>query len=142
MYSYRKIQDGSWAVERINANGCVDFDSYHNTPESASERCAELNGKDCNDPVAEADDLRALRAFVGELLADYPDSYGLDGWEVLELCDKHGLLKREDRVAPCGENCYCSENYGDGETDCRVVQPVMSRAIGWHNANTQPKEQP
>lgn len=60
--------------------------------------------------------LSALREFARELLKDWPDDIGVDGFELQDLAEKHGLLTPTTRHAPCAESadeCHCLA-YHDG----------------------------
>lgn len=58
--------------------------------------------------AAGPDATAALRAFAQEVL-DYFDlsSFGMDGSELQEIAEKHGLLRQERRHEPCGKDCRC-----------------------------------
>lgn len=62
-------------------------------------------------------DLEKLRAFAQAILDDWPDIGGLDGFEVQELAEKHGLLTPTIATGPCGETCLCAE-YDDFPMTC------------------------
>lgn len=55
-----------------------------------------------------------LLAFARDILESWPDG-GIDGGELQELADKHGLLIPTERSEPCGEDCVCAAEYGLGE---------------------------
>ena len=56
-------------------------------------------------------------AFVRELfqMTDWPDYRELDGFAFQELCERHGLLKRELRTVPCGTFCACADYADTGD---------------------------
>jgi hypothetical protein len=58
-----------------------------------------------------------LRAFVQELFKGWPDDLGVDGFDMQDLAEKHGLLVPTEVTAPCGEVCSCAE-YGDFPATC------------------------
>lgn len=58
--------------------------------------------------------MAAMRAFVGELLTNWPDEVGIDGFELQDLCVKHGLLVATYPKEPCLPNCWCVGYYGSG----------------------------
>lgn len=102
--------------------------------ESSAKLIAELDalkaaaapGADRLD-VEAATDLAALRAFAGEVMGDWPDVGGLDGFDLQGIGEKTGLLRRETRQAPCGDQCACVE-FESGEVECWRVEPVLQRA--------------
>lgn len=77
-----------------------------------------------------AEALTALRAFAQELFKDWPEAGGVDGFELQDLAEKHGLLKRRDPapLVPCGENCACAEYYGE-------VQMQMGDAVCYERSD-------
>lgn len=56
-----------------------------------------------------------LRAFARELFEHWPEAAGVDGFQLQDLGEKHGLLAKKDPAPrqPCGENCACREYYPD-----------------------------
>jgi hypothetical protein len=51
----------------------------------------------------------ALRAFAQEVMECWPMG-GIDGGELQDIAEKHGLLRPETRYAPCREEgCTCAE---------------------------------
>ena len=54
------------------------------------------------------EEVKALRAFAQDIMSYWPDG-DLDGGDLQEIAEKHGLLKLETRYEPCGESCKCSE---------------------------------
>lgn len=67
-----------------------------------------------------------VMAFVGDLVpSDYNEWGDIDGFTLEELCLKHGLLVRERREAPCGENCACYEMASDNIVDCNRHTPLL-----------------
>lgn len=68
------------------------------------------------------DDLAKLRAFAAELLKDWPDYMGLDGFELQDLAIKHGLLVGSTVTQPCrAEGCQCAEYNTDAEMEGGVT---------------------
>ena len=53
--------------------------------------------------------MEQLRAFAHAVMGGWPDVGGLDGFDLQMLGEKHGLLKKEVRTEPCGENCNCAD---------------------------------
>ena len=60
-------------------------------------------------------EVESLRAFVIDLfaVANWPEGGDIDGGDLQELAAQHGILKPETRTAPCAENCFCAEFYGN-----------------------------
>lgn len=58
-------------------------------------------------------DLAALRLFAQELLAQWPDEIGIDGFDLQDLCVKHRLLTPTYPRGPCGQECWCRDYYGN-----------------------------
>jgi len=56
--------------------------------------------------TAGPDATAALRAFAQEVF-DYCYSFGMEGSELQEIAEKHGLLRQEKRHEPCGKDCLC-----------------------------------
>jgi hypothetical protein len=66
-------------------------------------------------------EIDALRAFAQAVMADWPDCMMLDGGDLQELAERHGLLTPETRHEPCGEGCSCNEYAGPDEWADGVV---------------------
>jgi hypothetical protein len=59
------------------------------------------------------------RSFAKSILDGWPDPYSVDGADLQEIAFKHGVLTKESRKVPCGENCGCSEYVDEGDVvDC------------------------
>ena len=80
-----------------------------------------------------------LRAFAQELFKDWPEALGVDGFELQDLAEKHGLLKRKDTppLEPCSENCACAcasyygtEEMAAGGAVCYVRTEVLTGTAG------------
>ena len=57
-----------------------------------------------------------MKAFIRELFdIYYPDCGDIDGGELQDLAEKHGILVPEIRHAPCGEFCNCAQVCSDEE---------------------------
>lgn len=72
---------------------------------------------------AGTDATAALRAFAQEVF-DYFDlsSFGMEGSELQEIAEKHGLLRQERRHEPCGKECRCEwEAHFDGDLATGVM---------------------
>jgi hypothetical protein len=55
------------------------------------------------------------KGFALAIMEEWPDVGTLDGFELQELGEKYGLLRKEERVVPCDpEYCQCSEFYEIG----------------------------
>lgn len=81
--------------------------------------------------LAERDALMAdaerLSAFAYAVMGDWPDVGGLDGFDLQALGEKHGLLEKLERQAPCGEFCQCAE-YETGTVECFRLTPMVLAA--------------
>lgn len=88
--------------------------------------CTQCARKFAPIDVEAAADLVALQAFARELLEDWPDDAGVDGFTLQDLAVKHGLLRMETPApaAPCSQmSCACAEYYDDedfaaGRVEC------------------------
>lgn len=69
-------------------------------------------------------ELAALRAFAQDVIAALPVG-GLDGFELQDLAEKHGLLRKEMRTEPCGEVCQCAE-FGEFPMECFRKTALLS----------------
>src|SRR5690242_8335694 len=65
---------------------------------------------------ASVSDLERLRAFAQEVMQAWPEG-GIDGGDLQEIAEKHGLLIEKQMVAPCCESCNCA--------DCGVSGPTL-----------------
>ena len=61
-------------------------------------------------------ELASLRAFAQAVMESWPES-DVDGGELQDMAERHGLLRPETRTEPCGEDCLCAE-VGDFPTTC------------------------
>lgn len=50
----------------------------------------------------------ALRAFARDAMRVWPHG-DLDGGDLQDIAEKHGLLRQETRYEPCGDGCNCAE---------------------------------
>jgi hypothetical protein len=89
-------------------------------------RIAQDLGLEGIDPPAVRDavlrlrvDVANLRGFADELLSDWPDVGGADGFDLQLWGLKHGLLemKTPKPTAPCSEHCNCVEYHGSDPKD-------------------------
>jgi hypothetical protein len=69
-------------------------------------------------------------AFARAILCDFPDLGNLDGGDIQELAEKHGLLVKERRHSWCSDECCgCREYHDDGDLkhgfDCFHVHPLL-----------------
>jgi hypothetical protein len=63
-------------------------------------------------------DATALRAFAHDVMGEWPENCGVDGFEIQDLAEKHGLLRPEERTESCGEGCQCEAMSADWPTQC------------------------
>jgi hypothetical protein len=54
-----------------------------------------------------------VRAFIRELARVCWDGGWLDGSDLQAIMAKHKLLTPVVEVEPCGERCFCREEYGE-----------------------------
>jgi len=90
-------------------------DAYSETINALNKRIEELEGE-----------IERLRAIIAQWYADWPEPWaeGMDGFEMQEFGEKHGILIAETRTTPCHESCSCGEAFGDNETvDCYRLAP-------------------
>ena len=66
-----------------------------------------------------------LRAFVLELFKDWPHEFGVDGFDLQDLAEKHGLIVPHEATEPCGEYCACAE-YDDFPQTCYRKTPLLT----------------
>jgi hypothetical protein len=59
-------------------------------------------------------EIAQLQAFALEILKAWPHG-GVDGFDLQDIAEKHGLLIPVRRTEPCGESCACYEMYGAEE---------------------------
>lgn len=74
-----------------------------------------------------------LRAFALDILEDWPDGCGIDGFDLQDLAVKHGLLEPVDAAEPCDpEHCWCAEYHGsDGfPVVCYRKTPLLTALTG------------
>ena len=64
----------------------------------------------------QAQELEALRGFAQDIMECWPHSE-LDGCDLQDIAETHGILRLEERAEPSGENCACAE-YGDFPAEC------------------------
>lgn len=74
-----------------------------------------------------------LRAFARDIMAAWPMG-GIDGGELQDMAETHGLLVPETRTEPCGDECACAEYHSpeemaDGVT-CYRRGPLLKDGSG------------
>ena|SRR3990167_6127047 len=52
-------------------------------------------------------EIENLRSFSRAVMESWPEG-DLDGGDLQDIAEKHGLLKSETVTEPCGENCWCN----------------------------------
>ena len=62
-------------------------------------------------------DAKRLRQFAKQLLKDWPDEPGVDGFYLQDMAVKYGLLKlkKPAPTKPCGNGCWCTTYYSDDD---------------------------
>ena len=60
-------------------------------------------------------DLERLRAFAQAIMdaSDWPEGGDLDGFQIQEIAEIHGLLVATQQTKPCGAGCWCAEYNGE-----------------------------
>ena len=61
--------------------------------------------------------LKMFEAFVWDIYDDWPDCGTLDGFDLQELGEKHGVLIPEKRTTLCHPECNCSEYYSSADIE-------------------------
>lgn len=84
----------------------------------------------CDEAANEIERLTAEVTRLQQIIAAYYDGWPepwadcMDGFEMQDFAEKHGIMDRVEKTTPCGENCSCSEYHGSGETvECFVLRP-------------------
>lgn len=80
--------------------------------------------------VQALDDVKKLRAFAQEIYDEWPHVGMLDGFDLQELAQKHGLLSPTKRFKPCAdEGCNCAEMCSDVDwregVECFTKTPLL-----------------
>jgi hypothetical protein len=65
-------------------------------------------------------EIEQLRAFAQEIMDHWPES-GVDGDDLQNIAEKHGLIESTIKYDPCGEGCSCSEYASKAEFKAGVV---------------------
>lgn len=65
-----------------------------------------------------------LRSFAQEVMRDWPEYDGIDGADLQDLAEKHGLLELHQVTEPCGQACHCAE-YGEFPQACYRKTPLL-----------------
>lgn len=127
-YRFMQAQASKALTRPIRTHGALPPPGAQTTPlpPFGPHPATQMRGGDPLD-VEHASDLVALRLFAGEVMGDWPDVGGLDGFDMQAIGEKTGLLRRETRQAPCSEQCACVE-FDSGEVECWRVEPVLQRA--------------
>lgn len=123
--------DGSRLDERAAADAFL-LTGYLGDPMS-EDAFGMMTAPEIRDAIDERNMLRAAAAFVEDVMREYPELGCLDPFDIQELALKCGLLRMEQRVAPCCDNCGCTNHGGEvGEVDCYVVTDALraARAVG------------
>ena len=55
-------------------------------------------------------DLHKLRSFAQAVMEAWPDG-GIEGGDLQEIAEKHGMLAQKTMAAPCGDGCRCVEYF-------------------------------
>lgn len=73
---------------------------------------------------------KMLLGFVGEIVGDFPEIGDVDGLQLQEIAERHGLLERKEMPEPCGANCQCRDEMGsdDFPVICFRITPLLKEA--------------
>ncbi len=71
--------------------------------------------------------IEALRGFAQALMVNWFEGLSVDGCDLQDMAETHGLLKPEPRTEPCGQNCTCAE-YGDFPAECYRQTELLTGA--------------
>ena len=111
-------QDEEAAIDRLE-------DEFHRLRTQADRLTAENRAA-----AAELEQARKWEAFGRAMLKDWPEPYGacLDGFDLQELGEKHGVLIGTEHAEPCGDDCNCVAEYGADEfpITCYRVLPTKN----------------
>jgi len=76
------------------------------------------------------DERDALRAFAQEVMDGWPEFGGMDGGDLQDAAEKHGLLKPVMRYNPCSADCTCTDYYDPAEFGpgvcCYQLTPLLT----------------
>lgn len=102
-----------------------------------------------------------MKTFIRELFdIYYPDCGDIDGGELQDLAEKHGILVPEIRHEPCGDSCNCAQICSDEEfregvkcyslanwlstqregMDCRTALLTLLDQVDYTTGNCRPNE--
>lgn len=74
----------------------------------------------------------ALRAFAQDVMESWPEG-DVDGGDLQDAAEKHGLLKPVTLGEPCADDCFCAGFYGDDEwktgVTCYRKTPLLTGEI-------------
>ena len=71
-------------------------------------------------------EIERLQQIIAAYYDGWPEPWAecMDGFEMQEFAEKHGIMDRLERTVPCEEGCRCAEYYGEGdECECFVLRP-------------------
>lgn len=60
-------------------------------------------------------ELSRLRDFAQAIMeaADWPEGGDVEGGQIQDIAEEHGLLVKTEQTKPCGEDCWCLEYNGE-----------------------------
>ncbi len=74
-----------------------------------------------------------LHAFADALLRDWPSDLGVEGFDLIHIAVRAGLLVETTARRPCGDQCRCACAYEPGEwprgVTCYRVNPDLRRTV-------------
>lgn len=116
-----------------------DIPGGHQLEDGDSEKlrkCAERLDAQTVVINGQAKEIATLRGFAQDVMEDWPESSGIDGGDLQNIAEKHGVLRAETRTEPCGENCMCAD-HGDFPAMCYRKTALLT---GKTELNTQDSE--
>lgn len=131
---YESIRDAASAV--FEAHQAQEPSTEHHPKSSIHAGCGTIAPKLSTthheqraEPQGLREDLLMLQSFVDSVIGEFPDIGDIDGFALQDIAESCGLLVKESKTVPCGDNCACAEVVDEGRTtDCMRVQPVLQRA--------------
>lgn len=59
--------------------------------------------------------IESMKNFIFAVMEDWQEGGGIEGYDLQEIAEKHGILIPHTVYAPCGDYCNCVECYNDDE---------------------------
>lgn len=74
------------------------------------------------------DEVASLANFAAEIMGDWPEVGGFDGYDLQQMAEKHGLLSPEERKERCGDACQCADECGEWPVTCYRSMSALKKA--------------